>query len=462
MQKIWPCLYLCLLVAWPASAARNVILIIGDGMDDQQISIARNYLVGARGKLTLDSMPVRSVSQVLTVSEAGAPVYVADSANSATAMATGVVTSRGRIATRAGSDQPLQTIVEILEERGFMTGLVATSSITDATPASFVAHINVRYCENPEAIHGARMGPVTLPDCPAYTRANGGPGSISEQIAASQVDVILGGGGKHFNLPAEGSDESVAGLARANGFHVVESREQLAAAPRQGKLLGIFSPSTMPVRLRGTDGRQAEHPQPSWTNRLHPYLGSVELPAVMRCEPNPDFANLPTLKQMTDTALQRLANDTGFFLMIESASIDKQSHERKPCGSIGEVEQLDEALDSALAFAADQPDTLVLVTADHAQAAQMIPAQSLFSQFGVPVYTPGQVARIRTPEGAVMAVNYATNNFSYEEHTGAHVPLFANAAGAGKVPGMLTQPDIFRLMLDHLLEADADRYAQQL
>ena len=35
MQKIWPCLYLCLLLAWPASAARNVILIIGDGMDDQ-------------------------------------------------------------------------------------------------------------------------------------------------------------------------------------------------------------------------------------------------------------------------------------------------------------------------------------------------------------------------------------------------------------------------------------------
>ena len=120
---------------------------------------------------------------------------------------------------------------------------------------------------------------------------------------------------------------------------------------------------------------------------------------------------------MTDTALARLQNERGFFLMVESASIDKQSHERKPCGSIGEPEQLNEALGSALAFADNNPQTLILVTADHGQAAQMIPATSLFSEFGISVYTPGKVARIRTPEGAVMAVNYATNNFAYEEHT---------------------------------------------
>ena len=47
----------------------NVILIIGDGMDDQQITIARNYLVGSNGKLTLDGLPVRSTAQVLTVDE---------------------------------------------------------------------------------------------------------------------------------------------------------------------------------------------------------------------------------------------------------------------------------------------------------------------------------------------------------------------------------------------------------
>ena len=90
---------------------------------------------------------------------------------------------------------------------------------------------------------------------------------------------------------------------------------------------------------------------------MHPYLGDVTLPEPMHCEPNPAFANVPSLKQMTDAALRHLAhdNDRGFFLMIESASIDKQSHERKPCGSIGEVEQLEEALASALAFAEATP-----------------------------------------------------------------------------------------------------------
>ena len=57
--------------------------------------------------------------------------------------------------------------------------------------------------------------------------------------------------------------------------------------------------------------------------------------------------------------------------MVESASIDKQSHERKPCGSIGELEQLEEALTAALTYAQSHPNTLILVTADHSQAAQL-------------------------------------------------------------------------------------------
>jgi alkaline phosphatase len=436
----------------PTLAARNVILIIGDGMDDQQISIARNYLVGAQGRLLLDTMPMRGVSQVLTVSEQGAVVYVADSANSATSMATGVVTSRGRIATTAGSDLPLETIIEMAEAEGLRTGLVSTSSVTDATPASFVAHINARYCENPEAIHGVSYFSITLPDCPQYTFAAGGPGSISEQIAASSVDVVLGGGSQHFQMKAEASEKTVAELAQENGYHLIDSASQLNSAPADKKLLGLFSPSHLPVRLRGEAGRTAEAPKPSWGNQVSKYLGSVELPAIMNCEPNPDYAAVPSLQQMTDTALSRLQNDRGFFLMVESASIDKQSHDRKPCGSIGEVEQLNEALASALAFASINPETLILVTADHAQAAQMIPETSLFAAFGIPVYSPGKIARIRTPEGSTLAVNYATNNFAYEEHTGAHVPLFANSEGLGRVPTMVTQPQLFEIIRDYLFK----------
>ena len=439
----------------PAHAARNVILIIGDGMDDQQVTIARNYLAGASGRLTLDSMPFRGVSQVLTVAEDGKPVYVADSANSATSMATGVVTSRGRIGTSAGTDQPLTTIVSLAQARGLKTGLVSTASVTDATPAAFVAHMNMRFCENPETIHGAKISVITLPACPTYTKAAGGPGSISEQIAASAVDLVLGGGSKHFDMAAENTEQTVRSQAQDNGFHVIDSAAALADAPRDKKLLGLFSPSTMPVRLQGEGGREAEEPKPSWANLVNQYLGSVELPATMTCEPNPAFASMPTLKQMTDTALARLHNERGFFLMIESASIDKQSHERKPCGSIGEVAQLNEALDSALAFAENNIDTLIIVTADHSQAAQLVPATSLFDAYGIPVYTPGRVARIETPEGAILAVNYATNSFSYEEHSGANVPVFTNKVGIGRVSTMVTQPQLFEIMRDYLFPSTA-------
>jgi alkaline phosphatase len=439
---------LALLLNGAPALARNVILIIGDGMDDQQITIARNYLKGAHGRLLLDQMPVRSAVQVLTVDETGQPVYVADSANSASAMATGQVTSRGRIATTAGSDQPIETIIEQAEAAGLRTGLVATSSITDATPAAFVAHVSMRFCENPETIRGATIGRTTLPACENWMRENGGPGSISEQIAASGVDVALGGGRKHFDLPAENDTRTVREQAEANGFTVIDTADQLATAPGE-KLLGLFSPSTMPVRLRGEGGRSAESPRPSWANQVHRYLGSVEYPDPMRCEANPDFEGMPSLADMTATAIRRLENDKGFFLMVESASIDKQSHERKPCGSIGELEQLEEVLAAALEYAERRPDTLVLVTADHSQAAQLVPGTSLFAPYGVPVYTPGQLARIVTDEGVILAVNYATNSFVYEEHTGANVPLFANTAGR-HIPTMVTQPQIYEIMRDYL------------
>ena len=103
-----------------------------------------------------------------------------------------------------------------------------------------------------------------LGDCSPFLVANGGPGSISRQIAESDVDVVLGGGMQHFEPLAEGRTENVLALAAANQFHIINDSSALAEAPGDGKLLGLFSPSTMPVQLRGEDGRKAEPPKPSW------------------------------------------------------------------------------------------------------------------------------------------------------------------------------------------------------
>ena len=439
------------------SVAGNVILIIGDGMDDHQITIARNYLVGSRGKLTLDQLSLRSTAQVLTVDDENPDqaIYVADSANSATSIASGVVTSIGRVGTSAGDDKDLVNIVELAHLQGIKTGIVSTASITDATPASFYAHVSERGCENPEMMVEAENYYRLMVDCSQDLKSNGGLGSISEQLVDSGVDVALGGGMTHFLPTVEGLDQTVLQLAEKKGYHIVTSASELANQD-SGKLLGLFSPITMPVLWRGENDRVAEKPEVSLLNSIHWMLGSVTYPEPMHCEENPEHLGMPSLASMTAEALSRLAGedagDDTFFLMIESASIDKQSHERKACGSIGELQQLDESLELALAFAENHPDTLVLVTADHGQAAQLVPERTLFIDIPVPVYSPGHLARIHTPEGAIMGVNYATNDFFSEEHTGVNVPLLGNSVGQGLVPAMVTQPEIFNIIKNHLLK----------
>ena len=438
-----------------SSFAGSVILIIGDGMDDHQITIARNYLVGSRGKLLIDRLPLRSTAQVLTIDNDNPDkaIYVADSANSATSMATGVVTSIGRIGTSAGDDKDLVNIVELAHRQGLKTGIVSTASITDATPASFYAHISTRDCENPDMMVGTDPYFDMVIDCSPDLKSNGGLGSISEQLIDSGVHVALGGGMKHFTPLAEGSDQTVLELAKESGYQLVSNATELDGSGA-GKLLGLFSPSTMPVMWRGQDDRAAEKPDPSFLNRIHSMLGSVTYPEPMDCESNPEYIDIPSISLMTQTALDRLTeeDERNFFLMVESASIDKQSHQRKACGSIGELKQLDESLAVAIKFAESHPDTLILVTADHGQAAQLVPERTLYSGIPVPVYTPGHVARINTSEGVIMAVNYATNDFVSEEHTGVNIPLLSNDVGQGSVPAMVTQPEIFDIIKSHLLK----------
>jgi alkaline phosphatase len=333
--------------------------------------------------------------------------------------------------------------MELAGAAGFGTGIVATSSVTDATPASFVAHVSYRLCESPRAMVSANASSSAFSaGCPADLKANGGMGSIAEQIAASSIDIVLGGGARNFAQVAEGETaKTVRDLAVAGGFRVIGTAAELATLKRGDKVLGLFSPGTMPVQWRGTGGAQAQRVQRDENGR-------VVLPEPFACEPDPNFGVTPPLPAMARAALTHL-DGRGFVLMIESASIDKQSHVRRPCGSIGELKQLDDTLKLVLEYAASHPETLVLVTADHAQAAQLVPETSWLA--GANAASPGHFARIRTPEGGIMGVNYATNDSTLQEdHTGADVPLFAYGAGASMIPAAIRQSEVFDVMLRHL------------
>jgi len=275
-------------------------------------------------------------------------------------------------------------------------------------------------------------------------------GSISEQLAVANVDVILGGGMEHFVAQYE-SDPTALALAQQQGVTILTERSELNQQ-LSGRVIGLFSEDTMPVAWRGTNGRIAESIERSWLNHLHEMIGSITQPEIIECEANPSFAEMPSMETMTRYALDHLSrdNDKGFFLTIESASIDKKSHERDACGSIGEIKQLEEALAAAMEYASNNPNTLIMVTADHSQAAQIVPDPTLYTSLPIPVFSPGKVARIATPEGSVMRINYATNNIRSEEHTGANVPLFANSEGESVLSPFMRQRDIYDAMMRYL------------
>ena len=426
--------------------AANIILIIGDGMDEQQLTIARNYLVGSKDKLIVDSLPKLATVRVQTVSaeDPARFVYVADSANTATTLATGQLSSKGRISRDASGLKSLATIIEQAQAAGYRSGIVTTANVTDATPAAFASHSVHRKCQGPQDLVAATRWFLTEIDCTAESVANGGPGSIANQLAHAKLDVLLGGGATVFHQAGFGGEQSPVASAGASGFTLATNPQELADAPLDTPLLGLFAANHLPVQMIGERQRKAEA---VILEENKPPIAAE----VFSCVDNPAAQETPSLKAMTDAALARLGNDPkrGFFLMIESASIDKQSHVRQPCGHIGEVEQLQQALQSAIDFADTHPNTLILVTADHGHAAQIVPDQEQFIYGEHAVHSPGFVARVQTPEGSVMMINYATSNIM-EMHTGTNVPLFASGPGTEAIPSYLTQADIYNLMKNFL------------
>jgi len=193
-------------------------------------------------------------------------------------------------------------------------------------------------------------------------------------------------------------------------------------------VLGLFADGNMPIRWQGP---QASH------------YGNIEKEPVV-CQPNEKRTSAtPTLAQMTTKAIELLsANEKGFFLQVEGASIDKQDHAANPCGQIGETVDLDEAVQEALKFAQEKGDTLVIVTADHAHASQIISADTK---------APGLTEALMTKDGAVMAVSYGNSDEVDDQgHTGSQLRIAAYGPRAANVSGLTDQTDLFYTISDAL------------
>jgi alkaline phosphatase len=406
--------------------AAHVILFLGDGMGDSEITLARNYARGAAGRLAMDGLPFTGAYTTYAVRKGthDVPEYVTDSSASGTAWATGRKTYNGAVSVDPVTLAPLPTILELAQRAGFRTGSVTSGELTDATPGALTAHLTERDCE----------GPADMAKCPSESKTAGGLGSVAEQTVDHGIDVVLGGGRARFERAVSGgpfAGKTVTEQARAQGYRVVTDQAGLATARPGTKLLGLFADGNM---------------ESVWTGpRAQPYPGPAAGPCT---ETNPARpAGTPHLAAMTTAALRLLSAPVegdarrGFFLQVEGALIDKQDHAANPCPQIGETVEFDRAIAVALDWAKYHPDTLIVVAADHGHTSQILPPQTDTN------HSPGSIATLITADRRPMVVGYATNLPGRSQtHTGTQIRVAAQGPQAASVLGLTDQTDLFHTM----------------
>lgn len=319
-----------------ATRVRNVILVIGDGMGPQQVSLANLYARHAPRSV----VPERTLALVRLMAEGRtglsstepADGLVNDSAGSATQLATAGPSRPGMIGVDADGN-PAETVLEKAKRAGYATGLVSNVRITDATPAAFAAHRPYRYQE----------------------------AEIAEDLLAAGPDVMLSGGLRSF-LPAQVNEDGAAvreawrarlpptfrlesrradqrdlvAEAREQGYSVVFDRDGLERA-RGERVLGLFASGALPDAI------------------------AMHRAAADRAR------TVPTVSEMTSAALERLSRSArGFFLMVEAGGqVDWAGHDNDAGALLHEMLAFDDTVRLVRDWAASHPETLVVVTADH-------------------------------------------------------------------------------------------------
>ena len=282
--------------------AKNVIMLIADGMSTEAITLARH----TKGdSLAMDEI---SVGSVIT-SWANGPIT--DSAPGGTVYAAGEKTNNKYIGTSV-NDTPMASILEGAENVGKATGIIATSEITHATPGDFTAHTNNRKYYN----------------------------QILQQQINQDMEVVLGGG---FNKPSgfssevsteefESYYEEQVNNIKEEGFDFITTRDQLTSY-NGDKLWGSFADAD----LKYDFDRQSDN-------------DNVQ----------------PSLAEMTNKAIEVLNKDEdGFFLMVEGSKVDWAAHANNTVGIVSDILAFDEAVKEAIEFAKADGNTVVVVTTDH-------------------------------------------------------------------------------------------------
>lgn len=273
--------------------AKNLILMIGDGMGLTQITAG---IYDNNNFLNFENFPVTGLMKTHSYDN-----LVTDSAAGGTAMACGVKTYNNGV----GVDKdgtPVKSILEEAEEKEMVTGIVVTSAVVNATPATFMAHQKLR----------------------AFTEP------IAEEIANSGVDFLVGGGKKYFDR-RDSDERNLVKEMETKGY-------QIEDFIRNRKIQDVRIDSEKKFVYFTAD----DDPLTKITGRKY----------------------LPYASKMGAEFL-KARSENGFFMMIEGSQIDLGGHATNFKYVMSELKDFDEAIKEILKFAEADGETLVIVTADH-------------------------------------------------------------------------------------------------
>lgn len=190
---------------------KNIILMIGDGMGVAQIYAG---LTANKGKLNLERC-----TSIGFHKNQSSDSYVTDSAAGATAFACGQKTYNGAIGVDV-NHTPLPTILELAEQHGLATGLVATCSITHATPACFISHQASRSLDE----------------------------NIALDFLKTDIDVFIGGGRNFFTKRADG--KNLLDSLKQNDYQIANSIDEVQQITK-GKLAAFLADEQQPKFSEG-------------------------------------------------------------------------------------------------------------------------------------------------------------------------------------------------------------------
>lgn len=290
--------------------AKNIIILVSDGMSVGTLNMADLYLSRKNGKgsnwlqLYRDNRVNRALMDM-----ASADSIVTDSAAASSSWGSGFRINNGALNIGTKGEEYIP-IWQKFKKAGKMAGCVTTVPITHATPAGFCAN----------------------------SKSRNGQEAIAETYLEQRFDVMMGGGNNYFSSEHRKDKVDMYQKFKDGGYQVVKTRNEMLKTTNNKPILGVFYNDGLPYSIDRSNNKELSQ-------------------------------NIPTLAEMTQTAIDYMKNsEDGFVLQVEAGKVDWAAHGNDIAGLIYDQAAHDAAVKVAMDFAEKDENTLVIITTDHGNA----------------------------------------------------------------------------------------------